>query len=347
MRKKILLITLIIIGVCVLLEGVTRIIQSGRKVTIVNLKVNDRSFVRRSAAPDLGYELVPLFDESYEYRDRRQRVVRAVRYVINKNGQRDREFAFDRSAATRIVCLGDSFTFGFGINAEKTFPKLLEKALNESGHPEAEVINAGVPGYNTQQEIALYRHRLKAYDPDIVVLGYCLNDTDPLPELSFPSDDTVAMQVHRPTPFYFRPLIWSIHHSAFMHSLVQAHKNLLLAMMKGSAGSWNYDTRSWGSVRRALVEFARDLENEGKKLIVLLIPYEGYLDAIDALVPRKLLADATREEQIVFVDAFPEFSRVNKKERRSLFLSIDGHLDAAGHRIIADALRDAILRLRR
>src|SRR5512134_166244 len=71
---------------------------------------------------------------------------------INADGFRDREFPVERGAAARIVALGDSVTFGWGVPAEDAWPKQLERLLAADGGPDPEVLNLGVGGYNTRQE---------------------------------------------------------------------------------------------------------------------------------------------------------------------------------------------------
>ena len=67
---------------------------------------------------------------------------------INRDGFRDRDFPVERTkGAARIVCVGDSYTYGWGVNLEDSFPKQLERALE----PGTEVLNLGVFGYNADQ----------------------------------------------------------------------------------------------------------------------------------------------------------------------------------------------------
>ena len=69
--------------------------------------------------------------------------------LVNSAGFRDREFDRERRAGTvRIAALGDSVTFGYGVALEESFPKVLERILNET-RPGHEVLNFGVGGYNT------------------------------------------------------------------------------------------------------------------------------------------------------------------------------------------------------
>lgn len=95
---------------------------------------------------------------------------------ISSQGLRNRELPFLKpSGAGRILVLGDSVTYGPGVAAERTFSAQLEALLRETG-ANADVVNAGVPGYSTYNEFEFYRSRGAAFDPDIVLLVVCMND---------------------------------------------------------------------------------------------------------------------------------------------------------------------------
>jgi lysophospholipase L1-like esterase len=86
-------------------------------------------------------------------------------------------------ATYRIVCMGDSSTFGWGVNTEDTYPVLLQAELSRR-HPgtRIEVVNLGVCGYSSfQGRILLEREGLK-YEPDLVTLSYGSNDWSRVPE---------------------------------------------------------------------------------------------------------------------------------------------------------------------
>lgn len=98
-------------------------------------------------------------------------------YSINSAGFRDREFSKKKDPAVfRIVMLGDSIVWGHGLALQDTFAKQLESLLNEVSDQKFEVLNFGVSGYSTQQEVELFRVKANEYDPDLVIVGYCLND---------------------------------------------------------------------------------------------------------------------------------------------------------------------------
>jgi lysophospholipase L1-like esterase len=99
----------------------------------------------------------------------------------NSDGLRDRDFgATPQPGVTRIMMLGDSLTFGWGVPEEKTYSKRLEGMLARAGH-RVEVINTGVGNYNTSMEVEYFLDRGVKYRPDIVVLNYFINDAEPMP----------------------------------------------------------------------------------------------------------------------------------------------------------------------
>ena len=97
----------------------------------------------------------------------------------NSLGFRDtRDYALAKPPGTfRIVVLGDSVTFGHGALYETSYPYLLEQRLRE-WRPDVkwEVWNLGVPGYNTAQELAYLNEVGGRYAPDLVIVGFFLND---------------------------------------------------------------------------------------------------------------------------------------------------------------------------
>ncbi len=98
---------------------------------------------------------------------------------INSHGFRDREFPVTKPPGTfRIVVLGDSIVWGHRLPLEDTFAKQLERMLNTEagGQPTYEVLNFGVSGYSARQEVGIYRARAAGYAPDLVIVGFCVND---------------------------------------------------------------------------------------------------------------------------------------------------------------------------
>jgi lysophospholipase L1-like esterase len=76
----------------------------------------------------------------------------------------------------RVMTMGCSTTFGWGVSDEQTYPAQLAKLIGEAGYSNIEVINAGQPGYTSFQGRWLWDRNLKAYQPDVVLLGFVVQD---------------------------------------------------------------------------------------------------------------------------------------------------------------------------
>lgn len=145
-----------------LAEAAVRIFNLGPQIAAIN-----HGNFRLSDDPLLRYELAPGSTNGDS--------------VINRDGLRDREFPLAKPPHTfRIACIGDSITFGFGVDqAADTYPKRLEYLLNTycaTPDQHFEVMNFGVPGYNLKEIVENVQVRVLKYHPDLVIYGYCLND---------------------------------------------------------------------------------------------------------------------------------------------------------------------------
>lgn len=92
----------------------------------------------------------------------------------NAEGFRDRDHAVTKPAGVRrVVTLGDSYMFGWGVPFEDSYVQVAARQL-----PGWEVINLARPGYATAQEVECFRVYGLKYQPDVVVLNYISNDTE-------------------------------------------------------------------------------------------------------------------------------------------------------------------------
>jgi hypothetical protein len=95
---------------------------------------------------------------------------------INSHGFRDRERSISKPARElRVAVLGDSLTEARQVPMEKTFAALMEQDLSTCpglAGRQLQVLNFGVPGYGTAQELLLLRHKVWQFQPDIIVLQF-------------------------------------------------------------------------------------------------------------------------------------------------------------------------------
>jgi len=93
---------------------------------------------------------------------------------INSQGTRGSEFQIEKSPRTiRILSLGDSRTFGWGLSDEETYSRRLERLLQShvGSGKKIEVINAGVNAWSYPQMLIYFRDFGLHYHPDFVILG--------------------------------------------------------------------------------------------------------------------------------------------------------------------------------
>jgi hypothetical protein len=86
----------------------------------------------------------------------------------NSLGVRDREFR--KSAQPAMLFIGDSFTWGYNVEAAERFSDLLRARLNYN------VLNAGVSGYGTDQAFLLLKRLWNDVEPSVVVLMFCVEN---------------------------------------------------------------------------------------------------------------------------------------------------------------------------
>jgi hypothetical protein len=134
------------------LEGATRLFLSPKipEPVIPNIGQFDEN---------LGWSKIPLAHAVSN------RTGYEIEYRINSKGLRDDETTYEKPEGTyRIVLLGDSLTFGFGVPIEKHFSTLLEGYFKG-----VEVINMGIDGFGVDQELIYLRLEGFQYEPDLVL----------------------------------------------------------------------------------------------------------------------------------------------------------------------------------
>jgi hypothetical protein len=100
-------------------------------------------------------------------------------FTTNAQGFRDtHDYTYEKAAGVRrILCLGDSQTLGFEAAQEKIFPAIIEKRLTRLGR-KVEILNTAIAGYGTAEQVAFFENEGLKYQPDVVVLGWFIDDFD-------------------------------------------------------------------------------------------------------------------------------------------------------------------------
>jgi lysophospholipase L1-like esterase len=144
--------------------------ESGRTEVSEVLVPSLKGMVQPSVHDDLVYELKP----------NRRWAFLGTQVSTNSLGFRDREFAREKAPrALRVVGIGDSIMWGWGIEERDTYLRRLEGSLRAALDRPVEVLNLAVPTYNALQEAAVLKRHGMPLAPDLVIVGYTMNDGTP------------------------------------------------------------------------------------------------------------------------------------------------------------------------
>jgi lysophospholipase L1-like esterase len=280
---------------------------------------------RRSEVPGLLYELVPNVKQD----------VRGMRIETNALGLRGPETTREKPAGVvRIAALGDSVTFGYGVAGSEAWPAVLGQLLNEraAGRRRYEVLNFGTSGYSTRDEAAVLEHKALAMEPDLVLVGYFLNDPDFEP----------YQQLHR----YFRGgAWWQLSHVA---RLVARARFDARRQRLGRGDLYRYyhapDEPSWESVLTAFdaMRAATGRANV-RVLVVIFPPYAGFeswerYGYRDVHAQVRQAAEQRGFEVLDLVDAWAA-----RGETKDAVRLDNEHPNAWGHRIAAEAVLELLV----
>jgi hypothetical protein len=204
-----------------------------------------------------------------------------------------REFTIARNNSYRILLLGDSFTYGTGVNDDETFAHKIETDLSDVP---VEVINAGNGGTGTDFALKFFMTRGREFRPDLVVLCFYANDFQDNERLEFFAlDEKGSLQV-KPLDqsFWKRKAFlasipgydWLCRHSHFFNFLKQGAIHFLKYCYRDVVISYKSETSGFSTVlnRRLTEAFVRHLRKavdaEGIEFIIFYIPSEADLHEI-------------------------------------------------------------------
>ncbi len=313
-------------------------------------------FTQPTEAP-YGYELIP--DASA--------VVVGEPVNVNRLGFRDRERQLAKPAGTRrIVVIGDSHAFGTGVADEEIFTRLLEQNLTATGDA-VEVLNLGVGGYNTTQEVHLLEHRGLAFEPDLVLVLYTLSDvmepmvaTPPFhPGSTAPS---TAGGKPAPSPGAIagepKPEAVSSHELRFgvlgrFRKMIRRsvlarlifYRLSTLSLIGKTGGNWDNlytpEYQGWLEARAALSHAAALARDRGLRLVLAIHPELVSLENYPHTGAHRALAAFAESEGIAVFDLLTVYGG---HDATALWIRPDDrHPNAQGHRLIADGLAAFLL----
>jgi lysophospholipase L1-like esterase len=238
------------------------------------------------------------------------------------------ELPAKRPGVFRILALGDSFTWGANVQMNYTYPKLLEWMLNEGGERRYEVYNFGVNGAGTADELDLLE-KLAVHEPDLVLIGYFLNDPA--------KDSELAEDAPRPSWVRARSRLFDwIHRRLWSRRLVAGQVTYLHELYRPESATWK-------AQRETVSRLARRAQQLEIPLRVVLWPHLAF--PMDERYPFRDIHARIRalfaESHVATLDLLESLKGVDN-DRLQAVPRYDSHPSEIAHRMAAEAIRDWI-----
>lgn len=335
-------IAMVIIGPLLLiglLEGVAYIWERGQANGIYawELVASRRLDWIQYPEPGAGYTLMAPGNR-YEWQ--------GIPVEINSHGLRNPETTYKKPDNTfRILNVGDSIAMGWGVGEEETYGRQLERLLNEQtpGSLRYEVINAAVPGWNLENELAYLQAEGLKYEPDLILLDITIvNDI---------YGKSALLAHNRPVPIewlrthtYFWPFLTI--QLRWIEARAEGRERISVIDPPTEAASYfplDPEAKQWTDIWSKVSAINRLAEENDARFLLLLFPLEfQVLDESYSTVPQEALTTKAIESDIPVVDLLPAYRQACQEkpggchlEDRYLFADVWMHPSAYGHELTA------------
>jgi len=326
MKSKIYKIIAISVGICLaLIAGeITARVYYIQKYKIRNLDINQPSKLEYTHKPSVSFVNK-----------------HGIRITYNSMGFIGEEVPPKAEGVFRILGVGDSITAADYLPANERYLNRIKFLLSGKIAKNVEIINAGVSGYNTWQELALIRSKGLAVKPDLIIVGICVNDYYGT-RCKFKKTclGTVAETDYR------RGV--NVRYLNFLYQRSDLYKivyDFLHNIKKGLIGAKSYsdepkrDYSKWLGVFNDMICLA---DEHKIKILFVLFPREEQILKSDTT--NEMLTRFFKEKNAYYLDLIKDF---NAHAEEPLFRKKDSlHPLASGHKIAAKAIADYIIKHR-
>jgi lysophospholipase L1-like esterase len=292
----------------------------------------------------LGYRLAP----NYEIEHKKSEFNTLIK--INSEGLRDYEHQKDKkSSLFRILVMGDSFTFGLGVNSEETYAKVLETLLNQNlaakTQKKYEVINAGIDGYGTEQEYFYLKELGNQYRPDLVIVGLYANDiTDVMQTIPF-----IYNKNRIKTRFYFLSYLKELHtilkvtlRNDIQSTILQIYQDQYTPQFE----------KALQKTQKILLETRDFIHSIGAEMVIVIVPLTfeiGRSEWEKGQFGHLYRDEFFNKNMHKFSTIFTEFGKVEeihtlpllpifRKSKKKLYYVRDPHWNKEGHLLAAESI---------
>jgi lysophospholipase L1-like esterase len=254
-------------------------------------------------------------------------------YETNGAGFRGR----DRTVAAppggyRIALIGDSFAMGWGVDEADTYAARLESSLTRQAHAPVEVLNFGLAGLDAVESVDRYHDLALAYDPDLVIYGYTLNDLEnAFYRRSAPNLGDVHAVLMASPSYLWRVLAPRI--GPFVEVLFAPYGTPLHEL----DDNYFHNPQAWQTALAALDRLAETQRERGDCAVLLIHPQLHFLNALHPYQRHyDAIERAARERGFFVVRAVDDF--LGRHDRDLWAAPDDAHPGPEAHAMLAQRL---------
>ncbi|CAA7612116.1 GDSL-type esterase/lipase family protein [Magnetospirillum sp. UT-4] len=265
-----------------------------------------------AANPDVGVEHLP----------GKSAVLQNTEIKINAMGFRDRDYpvATKPEGVYRILVLGNSITFGWGVPAAEVYTEVVEDTLNAEGR-RVEIINAGVANHNVKRQIAHFKAVGASLDPNLVVLSLFVNGPQP----SASGGNNPIMRNSQ-----LAVMAWS--RLNFLSAKLGLQDSYRVRYERLFAD----ESEPWRQARDEVAWLARECRARGITLVITMTPDLHYLNDYPFQAIHDKVRDLAAEVGAGYLDFLDGLRGI---DARTLWnMPGDPHPNAKGHAIMANQL---------
>lgn len=283
--------------------------------------------------PEIGHWLEP-GQQSFTH----DKVVRT-----NSVGIRDSEYtSWPHSNVYRILALGDSQTFGNGLDLADTWPKQLETMLNGSGERvKFEVLNCGLPASDTWQHEIIFNRMLANYHPDAVVLAFYVNDVVQRNFLS-PKQKLAASSLRT-------RIVFILKRSALLLTLRDAlnsvlNKNYSSSTHQEDIAPGHTNEKGWQQVEFSISQIKKTSDKNNLLFLLVSLPRRDQVDGrLSENYYNQRLQLIAEKYKIPFINILEPLMLSYEEYGKNLFIPWDGHNSKITNRILAEQISRTIM----
>ena len=302
---------------------------------------------------DLGWKLNPGATDTWG----------GVVVHINEKGCRGPVVPYERTPGhKRVLFLGDSVTFGYRMARwQDTFPFLADSLAAVRDSLEIETVNLSVEGYSQWQEAIVMQKEGARYQPDLVVLGFVLNDvTEMFHLVKFGGAEEGFQMRHAASSWLDRLLSKSaiVYEVQNVTREIKAKRRLGSDVRLGAIKQQSLEVETlmrqpdqanvktaWDFALGDLQKIADQCAALHIPFVVVAFPFAVQLhDPIGLGAPQRVLAHYTQGHSIEMLDMLPDLSVAACGDSTVKLFADEDHLSLSGHRLVARILAPAIAR---